>query len=313
MNAPTVPVTAITTRISLLPGVERPFAAWQSKFTRAAAETPGFLTLEIAPARAGSPDWQIIQRFRSPGQLGGWQNAPQRRQMLAELAPLRQPGVPEANDEATPALDPLSCVTEVITTIVEAGKEHLFQTWAAGVQASQATFPGYVGMLIQAPVSADIPYWTTLVRFSTPALLDAWLGSADRKMLLQQADPAVARWQSHRLPSPFAGWFPIAEGRPAPPAWKQTTLVLLVLFPVVMLEIAFLSPYLAGQHLAIATFIGNAISVSLVSWPLMKIAVFCMGWWLQPPPAHRWRQEALGVCTMLGLYAVELLIFMLLY
>jgi antibiotic biosynthesis monooxygenase (ABM) superfamily enzyme len=98
-----------------------------------------------------------------------------------------------------------------------------------------------------------------------------------------------------------------------PPPWKQTCLVLLVLFPVVMLEIRFLSPLLAGQHVAIATFIGNAISVSLVSWPLMKITVFFLKWWLQLVAAHRARVEALGVCTIIGLYLEELLIFMLLY
>jgi hypothetical protein len=45
----------------------------------------------------------------------------------------------------------------------------------------------------------------------------------------------------------------------------------------------------------------------------MKIAVFCLGWWLQPASARRWRVEALGACTMVGLYLIELLTFMLLY
>ena len=66
---------------------------------------------------------------------------------------------------------------------------------------------------------------------------------------------------------------------------------------------------LGGQHLAVATFIGNAISVSLVSWPLMQIAVFCMKWWLQPSPAHRRRAEILGIAAMLGLYLMELIAF----
>jgi uncharacterized protein len=50
-----------------------------------------------------------------------------------------------------------------------------------------------------------------------------------------------------------------------------------------------------------------------VSWPLMKIAVKFLGWWLQPDPARRWLIEVMGVCTILALYAAEVLIFMLLY
>lgn len=304
------PATAITTNITLRAEMGQPFAAWQSKFTNAAAQATGFLALDIAPAFAGSRDWRIIQRFRSPEALDLWRTSSLRGQMFAELASMQLPGEAEFDDETLHSLDPLSCVTEVIMTVVEPGKEPIFRAWAETIQASQSIFPGYMGTLIQAPVSEEVQYWTTLVRFSTPAQLDAWLGSPDRKQLLQRVEPDVASWKSYRMASPFAGWFP-TTGNQTPPAWKQTTLVLLVLFPVVMLEIKFLSPLLAGQHVAIATFIGNAISVSLVSWPLMKVAVFCMGWWLRPAPARRWRREALGVCTMLALYIIELAIFML--
>ncbi len=111
------------------------------------------------------------------------------------------------------------------------------------------------------------------------------------------------------MASAFAGWFPAADDRPAPPAWKQTCLVLLALFPVVMLEMRFLSPLLVGLPGAAATFIGNAISVSLVSWPLIKIAAFCLNWWLQPTPQRRWLREAQGAVALACLYLIELAAF----
>lgn len=85
--------------------------------------------------------------------------------------------------------------------------------------------------------------------------------------------------------------------------------MLLVLFPVVMLEIRFLSPLTAGLPTAVATFIGNAISVSLVSWLLMGLATAALGWWLTPAPNRRRRIEFLGACVMLGLYAAEIALF----
>jgi len=313
MNASTLSATGITTKIVLLPNKQQAFATWQSTFTRAATVASGFVSLEIIPACLGSAEWHVIQRFRSPELLDRWRTSAERVRLLEELERLQEPGFVKTRDEAAPDFHALSYVTEVITTVVEPGKDAAFQAWAEGTQAKQASFPGYMGTLVQAPLSAAVPYWTTLIRFSTPQQLDAWLASPDRQALLKTSDPLVSSWKSQRMASPFSDWFPGKPDQPRTAAWKQTALVLLVLFPVVMLEIKFLSPFLAGQHLAIATFIGNAISVSLVSWPLMAMAIFCLGWWLRPDPVHPLRTEVLGIGTMLGLYAIELSTFILLY
>lgn len=305
--------TAIMTKVVVLEGRESAFALWQASFTHAATAAPGFVSLEIIPAFAGAAEWRIIQRFQTPALLRQWQDCPERKQFLLDLDSLL--GDPQGHllDEVAPDFHSLSCVTEVITTEVEAGRTEAFQAWAKTVQTAQARFPGYMGTLIQAPLSAEVPYWTTLVRYATPEQLDAWLASAERRMLLERSDPLVSHWKSRRLSNPFGGWFPTAPDQPSPAAWKQTCLVLLVLFPVVMLEIRFLSPLLSHAPLAIATFIGNAISVSLVSWPLMKVAIFCLGWWLTPDPKHRPRVEIQGIATVAALYVGEILTFMLLY
>jgi uncharacterized protein len=45
-------------------------------------------------------------------------------------------------------------------------------------------------------------------------------------------------------------------------------LVELMLFPIVALEVRFLTPMLGGLNAAMATFIGNVISVFLLAWPI---------------------------------------------
>ncbi|MCB8881246.1 hypothetical protein ACELLULO517_13445 [Acidisoma cellulosilytica] len=305
--------TAIMTKVILREGCETLFAGWQSRFTHAASMAPGFVSLEMIPAFAGAAEWRIIQRFQTVGFLEQWQNSPARKQLLVDINPLLGRSEGDLLDEVAPDFHSLSCVTEVITTEIERGREEAFQSWAESVQAAQAAFPGYMGTLVQAPISSDIPYWTTLVRYSTPEQLEAWLASSERRALLERSDPTVSHWKSQRLANPFGGWFPTEPDQPPPAAWKQTCLVLLVLFPVVMLEIRFLSPLLTHVPMAIATFIGNAISVSLVSWPLMKIAISFLGWWLTPDPKHKSRVELQGVCTIAALYLAEIAIFMLLY
>lgn len=313
LGTPLPVATAIMTKITLREGCEAPFAIWQSGFTHAATTAPGFVSLEIIPAFPGALEWRVIQRFQTAELLGRWQSSVIRRQFLADLAPLRGSSQGDLLDEVAPDFHSLSCVTEVITTDVEIGREEAFQTWAQTVQTAQARFPGYMGTLVQAPISADIRYWTTLVRYATPEQLEAWLASPERSALLERSDPLVSHWKSQRLSNPFGGWFPTAPDQAPPAAWKQTCLVLLVLFPVVMLEIRFLSPLLTHAPMAIATFIGNAISVSLVSWPLMKLAIFILGWWLTPDPKRRARVEIQGLATLAALYVAEILVFMLLY
>ncbi len=298
-------VSAVVTKVVLRPGVAQQFAAWQSAFTRAATAAPDFVSIELVPTFAGSATWQIIQRFRSPEALALWTQAPPRAALMTELAAiLDEAGT--LTDEPAPDFHSAATVTEVIATTVRPGQEDAYHAWSTRIQQQQAVFPGYMGTLVQAPLSQETPYWTELVRFAAPAQLEAWLASAERKALLNSADPAVSTWRSRRMESGFAGWFATAEG-PPPPAWKQTTLVLLVLYPVVMLEIRFLSPLLAGLPGPVATFIGNAISVALVSWPLMAGAIFCLRWWLYPGADRR--RPLLGVITMIALYTVELLIF----
>ncbi len=65
-------------------------------------------------------------------------------------------------------------------------------------------------------------------------------------------------------------------------SWKQSMIVILMLFPIVMLEIRFLSPLLRGLRTSPSTFIGNVISVALLTWPFMPLAIAAMKWWLLP-------------------------------
>ncbi|WP_246161355.1 antibiotic biosynthesis monooxygenase [Segnochrobactrum spirostomi] len=293
--------------ISVRPGIEAAFATWQAALTRAASAADGFVSIEFQPVAADGTEWRTITRFRSAEALAAWQSSGRRAEAFASLSPLLAKGGAPV-DDILPEFDASSGVTEVITTAVTPEREAEFLAWAERMQARQATFPGYLGTVVQAPLSSDLPYWTTLVRFATPGELEAWLASPDRKALIESADPAVSRFKARRLDDAFASWFADDAAVP-PPRWKQTALVLLVLFPVVMLEIRFLSPHLAGLPLPVATFIGNAISVSLVAWPLMAIAIVVMRWWLHAAPAGRARTEALGAATLLCLYAIEIAVF----
>jgi antibiotic biosynthesis monooxygenase (ABM) superfamily enzyme len=298
---------SIATKLRVIDGAHAAFSRWQARLTRAATVQPGFLSIEFIPVHAGSSEWRAVQCFRTPEQLDAWLRAPNRQRLFGEGA-IWLDGT--SGDESAPDFHGSGSVTEVIVTAVQPGQESAFHAWCEAIQTAQGEFPGYMGTLVQAPPSDAQPVWTTLVRFSKPEQLDAWLVSSQRDELLRQSEGLVASWKSHRMPSSFAGWFPGGQvEQSAPAAWKQAAIVLLVLFPAVMLELRFLSPLLAGLNPAIATFVGNAISVGLVTWPLAPLAIRSLRWWLQPDPASRARADMFGVATVAALYAIELGMF----
>ncbi len=113
-----------------------------------------------------------------------------------------------------------------------------------------------------------------------------------------------------RLATAFPGWVPIdpMTGK-GPPNWKTAMLVLLGLFPVVMLEMRFLSPILSalGIHASLATFIGNSISVAVTSFFTMPWCVRWFGWWLFPEKGLEKRLTTNGLAILGLLYAVEII------
>ena len=85
--------------------------------------------------------------------------------------------------------------------------------------------------------------------------------------------------------------------------------VLLTSFPGVMLELLYLSPLLQSLNLAVATFVGNLLSVAALTWLLVPWASRAFGWWLRPAPGVPLRTEVAGISLIIGLYAISVLVF----
>ena len=64
----------------------------------------------------------------------------------------------------------------------------------------------------------------------------------------------------------------------------------------------------AGLPFAIALFIGNVVSVVLLSY-LVPWTSTRFSWWLQPAGAHPRRIEIAGAALVVALYAAMLLVF----
>ena len=303
----TLPIAAIAIALRLREKPASAFFSWQARIAAAVAAHPGFLSIEFTPMLGEAHEWRMVVQFRDAQSLAAWRASEPRRELHREVLTLldQTAGLEEA---AAPDLHAQGSVTEVITTRVRPGVKTAYLDWAAKIQEAQAAFPGYRGTYLQAP-SRQQEFWTTLIRFATPGELDAWLASRERGDLVAQSEALVEAWSSHRLAEPFAGWFPAEEARATPPSWKQAMVVLLVLFPIVVLELRFLAPVTRGLDAVVGTFIGNALSVGLLTWPLMPVANRALDWWLRPRSRTARRTTLLGSALMIALYIAEILAF----
>ena len=302
---------SLITKFETRSNIDREFADWQANLNHYVSNFDGFISFEIlSPASIDKPEWVVIQRFSNQKSLQNWRDSSQHKQLLMELNEYLKPGQPIAINEIESAAKDQANVAEVFVTQVQPEKINAFREWAAKIHKVEAQFPGFKGMYLQSPIERNGTTWITFLQFDTTENLDKWLESPERRAVLNEGKPLVKSLESHRVISPYSGWFANTSAvNEVPPVWKQTMMVLLVLFPIIMLELKFLSPLTAPLNPSLATFIGNAISVTLVSWPTLPIAIYFMNWWLTPDKKKdRVKTAIIGTLVMAAVYLVEIIV-----
>lgn len=281
---------------------------WQSKFYSNAIAQPGFVSLEFLAPPAKSTQWIIVQRFATSHNSSSWSKSKEYKELFDDLRHLvvNQEIEVTISDESSLQRN----VTEVIIAKVVPGKELVYREWVVKIHQIEAKFPGFCGIYVQPPESGKESHWVTFLQFDTIQNLDYWLESSERKQLLKEVAPLITAQETHRVISPYAGWFSsIAAVSEAPPVWKQTMIVLLMLFPLVMLEGLYLAPFFKGFNVSLSTFINNTINVTFLTFPLIPIGIKLLGWWLTPNLKKSVSITILGTFVVLLLYFIEIMFF----
>lgn len=300
--------TCLMTKVRVSPEANVPFSDWQAKLNEKIAIIPHFESLEISTAPGSTlNEWNIVQRFSDAQGLTEWHNSEIRKELLQELRAITGESA-IAEEESTTGC-PKDSVTEVLFTQVSPDKEKAYRNWMAKIHQAEAKFPGFKGVYIQSPNQKVGGTWITLLQFDTQVNLDRWLNSKEREAILEEAAPLLTSLESHRVVSPYAGWFAsLTKDDGQASAWKQSMIVLLTLYPLVMLEKIFLNPRLTDLQPALAVFIGNVLSVALLAWPMVPLAIYFLGWWLSPHPKNRLLINIAGTILLLALYCAEIAI-----
>lgn len=288
-------------------GCDADFAQWQVRWQTAVLAAAGAMSVEFwPPAPPDQLESVAIARFSSLQALQTFRRGERNRELVDAAAPLVEAGlVMQLVGQAAVDYSVKHGVTMVMVTNIKPGKEAAYRAWADRIQKLQATFPGYVGSFVQPPQFKETG-WTTVLRFDSAPNLERWLKSDARAAMVKESEELVEGFHAQRVDTSFPGWVANdpATGKP-PSIWKTASLVLLTLFPVVMLELKYLNPHLEALNPALRTFIGNALSVALTTWPLMPIAIWAFHAWLFPEKQPRWLVRTLPVALVLC-YLVEI-------
>lgn len=309
MDGPVILVCVLRAR----PEADRWVTSWQVRYHSKAIRFEGFYGGDLLPPPTlASHEWKMALRFQSQTQAEAWLASKEHawlveegEQLLAEGAVLRESIHHEEEDGG-----PAAMVTEVIRSHVWPAMEGEYREWCQKINHVQSRFKGYRGVQVLPPTEPERDPWTTLLRFDSVTNLEQWLKSPQRAELLKEAETVIAKTESTRWKSSFPGWVPVdGETGMGPPNWKTALLVLVGLFPVVMLQLRLMMPLLGGLNPSLATFLGNVASVAATTFVTMPLLVRVFRGWLFPKPGLERVERLRGLATVLGLCALEVVIF----
>ncbi len=304
-------VATAVTAVQVRQGEEGAFTGWLTELNKTIATFPGYVSaVVIPPVPPLQSDWVMVQRFQTIEQLRDWIDSDERRSLLEKSASLLvDEGTTNVIQGTNTELSPQDMVTEIITVSVKPGMEEAYRDWVEHIRQVEARFPGYQGLQLQPPIPGLQDDWVSLLRFDTAEHLNAWLESDARRAALEEVEPFIDK-REQQVATAFSGWFTFADApNEVPPNWKQSMIVLLTLYPIVMLELLFLNPLTQSLGMAVATFIGNALSVAVTGFLLIPFAIRAFEWWLVPRPKDSPGMEAAGIALIVGLYALSIIVF----
>ncbi|KAA8562474.1 hypothetical protein FX985_02540 [Pseudomonas extremaustralis] len=86
-------VVTLVVKHRIKPGLEADYEAWLRRIVRIAGERPGHLGVDVVRSKQGGLAlFTCVLRYRSTAALEQWLDSPQRKQLIAEAAPMLADG-----------------------------------------------------------------------------------------------------------------------------------------------------------------------------------------------------------------------------
>lgn len=194
---------------------------------------------------------------------------------------------------------------------VDVGKEAEFLAAHTALTDAARRFSGYEGTSVFPP--GPTGEWRSLIRFRTEPQLSDWLQSPERAAVLPPVRSSLVRdFAVFAQTTPWGTTVRRVNGTTAvTPGWKTAMLLLMVLYPMVMLQSRFVAPVIGGLGAEpwLAVWLGQVLSVALMQWWVMPTVSSWCRRWLDPVDGAGLRVSLRGAAIAVTVYAVSWTLF----
>lgn len=289
------------------------FNAWKEQLLVAAIEISGFAGIAINISEASGNNVELRLAFENEKSVKDWLEAEKHQQLMDELAAVAK----DVAERVVPAVIQQELPTLLIHQTVSPEERPEFERWQRELTLASSRHPGFVSRLQVAPGSPfqqdDVATntWEIAVRFDSKESLAQWHESKDRTDLI---DRGASLYSSVKrsIGSNFGGWFEANIRGNTPKSWKQSMVVLLMLYPLVMIEYHWFRTFLNAigiTNVAVNVFIQLIVSVFFLAWPLVPAAGWVLARWLHNDDNSRPLLAVGGTLFVIVLYAILIAVF----
>ena len=259
-------------------GREREFERWQRRLAMVASKAPGHRGAEVQPPNPQHPgEWMVVYQFRDQESLGLWMQSAERRSLLIQGAELLEGQPREQVVALTEHEAPVTAVASFRLTAL--GKDHFDEIYSRLVE-SMVQFSGFIRSERFEEIEGLQEETTVVFSFGSREQLDAWLGSSERRDLLEEIEPYLESERTVNIVGGFAGWFGHREELEVK-RWKQACVVLLALFPTALVLTLLRVALLPDMGLVLGVLLGNIAGVVILTWVLMPVLTRVLDGWLR--------------------------------
>jgi uncharacterized protein len=175
-------------------------------------------------------------------------------------------------------------VTVMISRRIKPGRETDFEGWLAGITQEAHRFSGYLGANVIRPSSTTQPEFVTIFRFDSYTNLMQWENSDVRQRWLKVADEmAEGENQIQRL-SGLEFWFTPPNRSAAPPRYKMTIILTLVIFVLSLVFTPLVKTLLKDFPPILSQLITVVIQVVLMTYLILPYFTQLLSRWLFATP-----------------------------
>lgn len=178
-------------------------------------------------------------------------------------------------------------VTLLIRHRVRQGQNEPYEHWLRRIVQAAQGYPGHLGVDVIRSQKAGLPLFTSVLRFAGAARLQDWLGSQERRQLIEEVGPLLAADEDLALHPAHEFWFTPEDAAAPAPRWKQACITFAVILPLSLLVPLLWQPLFAAQPWLGGYLASNALItltiVLLVVYLFMPRVTRWLARWLNTP------------------------------